>query len=428
MKKLICTILALASLASLSACGKTPTARENNAPPENTASSYEQVSLTEPETEATAAKTTEPAAPEAVPLTNLPTAYGTLDLYLTDMLGQSPIISFTDETTGASRGSIDDYGMLLWDLALHWDRAKEIIPEKEYTCTMRFENPETGWYAELRNGSNANYVYLSEPGIFVPMVNDVEGPTADFVDNALNNISAWVFEETPSYHYYGSVHGFLVKDAVHVRYVDHLGVGHEVILPEIQLNGAEANAANSAIWAAYDSYINETASWYSEINYKWSVNGNILSLVIQSCSDTKMVEAEVYNFSVSSGTRLSNEDVYAVTGMEDLRTRVSHAIACYTGEELLHTAKGNEADFVFSGGTENTFTVDLFNWGIAQENYEAATPYINEQGQLCVIANIYQLAGAASHSGDVCVEHYDTEVLYSGKEYYLYYENLYQNG
>lgn len=437
MKKLICTILALASLASLSACGKAPESVQSDTPPAQVVPNDEQNTPPKTETPETEAPEAEPSVPEsdtsvAELLAGLPTEYETLDVYLTDMLGQTPAISFRDERNCWTEDSLDDYGIMRWDnMDLRWDRAKLDLPEWDCRYTLRLENPETGWYAELYDGDYANYIYFSDLCVYVPVAHNSYGaPAAGIVDNAMVSIADWVFAEKESgFHYYGSAHSFLVKDAVNTRYVDDLGNGHEVILPEVQLDSADSETVNAAILEDYTSSIAGESTWYDKISYKWSVNGDVLSVVIQSGSGMQM-SAQVYNFSVSSGALLSNDAVYAASGMQNLRTRVSHAIACYTGDELVDIAlnMGSGYSFAFSGSPEeNTFSVDLFTWGISDENFEAASPYINEYGQLCVIANIYQLAGAASHHGDVCLEYYNnTEPLSSGADYYLYYQQIFQ--
>ncbi|MBQ7870651.1 MAG: hypothetical protein IJ357_00730, partial [Oscillospiraceae bacterium] len=201
-------------------------------------------------------------------------------------------------------------------------------------------------------------------------------------------------------------------------------------LPEIQLPGPNVEAINAEILADYKAYYEipegeeqpaQNPLW--KITYKWAVKGDILSVVILKGThlDVMSIEeygcnsASVYNISISKCRLVSNEEVYAAAGITDAQTRVLHAAASFAGEWYL----SNPQPEVFLGGED--LAVMMFEQNISQENFDEAKPYFNEDGELCALAYVNTFIGAGRFVGDICVEDYYTDALWTAAEYYNYY-------
>lgn len=213
-----------------------------------------------------------------------------------------------------------------------------------------------------------------------------------------------------------------VTDALNVTYTDKNGVECVCILPKIELPGPNVEAINAEILADYSGYIREDAGFlYRNIYYKWAVKGDILSVVIVPDESSHTGgergygyygSATVYNISISKCRLISNEEVYAAAGIEDARTRVLHAAACHAGAWYISR---EEPEAIFGN---QTIALMMLEMNIAQENFDRAKPYFNEDGKLCALTYVHTPAGAGYFQGDFCVEDYDTDTLLTAEEYY----------
>lgn len=176
-------------------------------------------------------------------------------------------------------------------------------------------------------------------------------------------------------------------------------------IPKINMESDGAQRINTELYETLNSMIQEAESAsgqspiYSGIDYRWYASGDILSLVVETTYsfDPEAKTYMVYNLSISEGTQLSNSEVYAAAG--------------YTEEAYLQIARDTmEADFLAPWDMENdvnfenSYFVDSFNELLqkttAPENVQQSMPYINGSGQLCIIAQIYSMAGAGSYWRD----------------------------
>lgn len=173
-------------------------------------------------------------------------------------------------------------------------------------------------------------------------------------------------------------------------------------IPEIHLTGDTVEKINTELYDALYPVIQNSVSeiaeygypWSSEeISYDWVVNGDILSLVVENRKLPDYgagTEYYVYNISISDGTVLSTESVVAAAGfsMEEYYKQAELVLGSHywSGWELSN------------GNFENSDFVSWFNDAlqktISQDNVNQSFPYMNEQGQLCIVAKIYSLAGA----------------------------------
>lgn len=180
-------------------------------------------------------------------------------------------------------------------------------------------------------------------------------------------------------------------------------------IPQINLPGNDVEAINKEIWD--ELYIGVVQKIQSQIpyvgveriNYEWSVNGNFLSLFIESRpGDWEWWDHYVYNVDISTGSRLSNIDVITVSGLssEEYFEKTKQAL----GSRYWGKWEDNGNSFFDQN------TVDLFNQQlhktISDANVRDAKPYFNDAGQLCISALVYSIAGAEAYFEVINLENF----------------------
>lgn len=170
----------------------------------------------------------------------------------------------------------------------------------------------------------------------------------------------------------------------------------EYHIPKINIDDAAIAQLNQEIYAGleYDHIASGIAAYGfadHSASYQWSVNGSILSLVTKT-DDTMAAwtEYSVYNISILDGTEITDEELVSSVGlsMDDYYIKVEQALGSKYWEgwdRANEQFQNNSFCEMFNAQLENT---------ISQENLRKALPYLNSEGQLCIIAPIYSMAGA----------------------------------
>lgn len=220
-----------------------------------------------------------------------------------------------------------------------------------------------------------------------------------------------------------------VTSAVDVEYVDGAGNTYRISIPRIEMPGPNIEAINQEIYDRYDSAIpgDDDEAWpdytgYGDITYKWFTNADVLSLVIMPTvyAGNTGDDYDIYNVSISKCRLLTDEEVYAASGVENLEVRIAHAIACYAGE--LRTRDDDAYQIFFGDGSSvSEMTLGSFADDISWANVEAARPYLGRDGDLYINGCAHTAAGSGRHWGDIRLDDYMTDVVYSARQYYEYY-------
>lgn len=170
----------------------------------------------------------------------------------------------------------------------------------------------------------------------------------------------------------------------------------EYHIPKINIDDAAIAQLNQEIYAGleYDHIASDIAAYGfadHSASYQWSVNGSILSLVTKTDDTTAAwTEYSVYNISILDGTEITDEELVSSVGlsMDDYYIKVEQALGSKYWEgwdRANEQFQNNSFCEMFNAQLENT---------ISQENLRKALPYLNSEGQLCIIAPIYSMAGA----------------------------------
>lgn len=178
------------------------------------------------------------------------------------------------------------------------------------------------------------------------------------------------------------------------------GVTTEISYPYIDLPGKEMAALNLEFLQDYMKYVNEDGVF--EINkapshsYKWYVNGDILSLVIEEQGFARRYR--VYNIRISTCKLIEANEVLAAAGVtkEDFYGQARDILgnAYYTDNFLsyLDTSDEGTSDLYYPWLHERVIAE-----AISDENVSRCIPYLNENGELCFGGWIYIDVGAEWH-------------------------------
>ncbi len=190
-----------------------------------------------------------------------------------------------------------------------------------------------------------------------------------------------------------------------VETVNYTGVYY---LPYINYDGAACDEVNKRIEKLAQKYIENTDEYGSGcmgISYKWTLYGNILSLIIPLQFDADMVEYNVYVLDLKNDKLLTKKDLLAELNIDEADYEQD---AQDTMDACFYSLYGSFKD------TDDYYDV-VYNETIASENVAEALPYIDENGTLGAVAKIYSMAGANYYYHMVTVLALDGACEYSGE-------------
>ena len=121
----------------------------------------------------------------------------------------------------------------------------------------------------------------------------------------------------------------------------------------------------------------------------------------------------VYTIDLRKDVLLSKDDVLAYLDIDEdsYEKNVQDAMdSCFT-----NTYKDME-------GTDS-FLKETYDWTVALSNVRDAVPYVDEDGELCVVGKIYSVAGPSYYPRQLSVDNLEDECEYSGRAYEPFYYN-----
>jgi len=186
--------------------------------------------------------------------------------------------------------------------------------------------------------------------------------------------------------------GDLVEDAYYYENVRTYGDEQHVevmSIPVINLDSDAVRDLNKTIYLTFYSQIQEALTQPDQVEkliestYTWNVNGDILSLVIYTRYGGPWHEYTVYNISISEKRLLSGEEVIAAAGWthDQYQETVTTILEAQFQETNLDQLDPSNAD------TAAIFDQQLADT-ISPENVAASMPYLNGDGELCIIGKI----------------------------------------
>lgn len=180
-------------------------------------------------------------------------------------------------------------------------------------------------------------------------------------------------------------------------------------IPQINLYSNAVEQINSEIYNALypvvKDAVNEIEEYGSpytsdEVSYRWATNGNVLSLVILNNSAPDYgggKEYLVYNIDLVAEEKMTDESLILEAGFSETTYRER-------AREVLGSSfwsGWDPADENFQSQHFVSFFNEQLKKTISDKNIRQSHPYLNENGQLCIIAQVYSLAGADCYWNDL---------------------------
>lgn len=199
----------------------------------------------------------------------------------------------------------------------------------------------------------------------------------------------------------------LVTDA----YGEEFG-GRSFHIPQINIDSYQVKLMNKEIWdTLYYGVVSDIEKWWGEkkteglesITYTWTVNGDILSLVIESQPyDWAWTDYYVYNLSLPEGDVVSDEELFAYRGVTRTEFEEKVRQVLYT----MHFENCEESIYQKNDEQDRARADEVLAKSLSPENVSASVPFLNEAGELCAVCAKYSFAGADYYYNILNLENY----------------------
>lgn len=189
-------------------------------------------------------------------------------------------------------------------------------------------------------------------------------------------------------------------------------------IPQINLDSADVEDFNEDMYDDLYDIIedvkvevntSDSPQSCSGITYEWYYCNDILSVIIlidRAPFASPYTEYIVYNFSLPDGEMMSENDVIEAAGYD--KDEYYDEMEVVLGNAYL-----NVYDSAYDSMSDDEFFVEQFNKTITQMNIDKCMPYIDDFGDLWVVAYIYAIAGGEGYSHQVNVSNYEKNPHYS---------------
>lgn len=170
-------------------------------------------------------------------------------------------------------------------------------------------------------------------------------------------------------------------------------------IPSIHIPGVNTDAVNQQmyheLYSFIDQYVyqNPDYPYLGDMGYLWAVGNGIVSVVTEAVvgpdSSPNPIYV-IYNVDIETGEQVSNEALVASFGLDTETYRAQIKAA------LERTYVDLYADYHAQYPDDPVYQMQYDNT-ISEDNINNVLPYIDVSGRLCVVADIYSLAGADSY-------------------------------
>ena len=174
------------------------------------------------------------------------------------------------------------------------------------------------------------------------------------------------------------------------------GITQEFKYPVINIKSKDVEKINKEIkdkygFNTYDDIINSTAAEGEEIGYKYFINGKILSLIAYTGGNSSLWY-DVYNIDLTTSKQISSEDIikqYKLDKDDIIKNATDKA------NEKFEEVKNSEKD-MWSISTDIQTEYTKWKAELKDEINKLDTVFINENGEVCLLATVHHLGGQYS--------------------------------
>ncbi len=224
----------------------------------------------------------------------------------------------------------------------------------------------------------------------------------------------------------------LVIDAYNSSQTSELGTTYHQVLPQIMLRSDYADEINAQMLEIIES-IKESAD-STNYSYETNVHGDLLTLIVTEGDDESEMTQLIYTLRISDGAKATREEILAYAGVAEHQfVQKTRKILSYTYaadqtpgmvESLLYDAENSRIE-------ESRFC-ETFCKTVCLDNINDTVVYLNRDGELCLLAKVYQIAGADYHEEQYLYsmsveksQYYDRFMLLCYLREPILFENLY---
>ncbi len=178
----------------------------------------------------------------------------------------------------------------------------------------------------------------------------------------------------------------LVTDAVCEFVQDPYNPGlYEYHIPKINLPNDLAENVNRMMLAEGEKALANSDA-RERYDYFWQYANRVVSVLVRECYPNGCDYFEVYNVSIDTGKRLTNDDLRQMFGLTEQQLT-----------DLLIQKAGQRFIESYSNHPHTADYVDQYNKTITAENVAGSMLFINQSGDLCSVTCIYSMAGANTY-------------------------------
>lgn len=174
----------------------------------------------------------------------------------------------------------------------------------------------------------------------------------------------------------------------------------DVAIPKINLKSDEIEQLNDYILQTYSDSCKLELERLKQngyidlryIRYDWFAYGDLLTLYIDEKHE-EYSSKEMYSISISEKRKLTTEETLAIIGISEseFREKVREAIGSICLDANMPLIDEVGIDWV----------EELYNTTISDDTVDRAIPFLNENGQLCILGTIYSGAGGSGYYSQI---------------------------
>lgn len=186
-------------------------------------------------------------------------------------------------------------------------------------------------------------------------------------------------------------------------------------IPRINLAGDGIESINDKIWediyvGVVEKNLKESSYLGGEyLKYDWTVNGDILSILIESRPmPIYWFDYYVYNVSISKSDELSTEDILSFCGLK---------LSEYTElvRKALYSNGYNDVSMMIKSNSDKStimYANEILSKTISDENVNSVKPFLNQNGHLCIVGLVYTPFDAGAYYHVIDLEDFDVSPEY----------------
>ena len=180
-------------------------------------------------------------------------------------------------------------------------------------------------------------------------------------------------------------------------------------IPRINIASEDADSFNNLVYSDLSGGISKSVTMLEAgqtpgiddllgSSYKYHVNDDVLSVVIYFSQGGPWHEYSAFNFSVSDGKKISEDELFKTAKISQLQYHDMVSEAMDSAFLKLNEKSFDSAD---ASAEETELYNSLRSKNISESNISSATAFINEEGRICIVAPVNLFMAQNSYSWEI---------------------------